>query len=253
MWDNPKLLGGLADVLFALSVSLMLYGAIHYAIHLPEFLPLNTVRLEKAVQRVSAEEMLRIAKNGVKGNLLTVDIENVKHALEGLPWVRGVSIRREFPDRLAVRLEEHQVLARWNSNMLVNNFGEVFSADFDRALPEFFGPEGTSVEIAAYFEYFSRELATVDLHMEKINLSPRHAWQLRLTNGVVLELGREDLEQRLARFVEVYPYTLAAEQDKFKYVDLRYRNGFAVGNQAKPLTNRLSLQSGKSLVMAQQS
>jgi cell division protein FtsQ len=47
----------------------------------------------------------------------------------------------------------------------------------------------------------------------------------------VLELGREDLQQRLARFVDAYPYSLAAVQGKVKkvkYVDLRYRNGFAV-------------------------
>ena len=50
---------------------------------------------------------------------------------------------------------------------------------------------------------------------------------------MVLELGREDMQQRLARFVEVYPYSLAALQDKVKYVDLRYRNGFAVSGLIK--------------------
>ena len=73
----------------------------------------------------------------------------------------------------------------------------------------------------------------VDLYVEKINLTPRYAWQLSLTNGVVLELGREDLEQRIAKFIEVYPLSLAAEEGNFKYVDLRYRNGFAVGGLAK--------------------
>jgi cell division protein FtsQ len=50
---------------------------------------------------------------------------------------------------------------------------------------------------------------------------------------MVLELGREDMQKRLARFVEVYPYSLAAIQSRVKYVDLRYRNGFAVGGLTK--------------------
>jgi cell division protein FtsQ len=61
----------------------------------------------------------------------------------------------------------------------------------------------------------------------QISLSPRHAWQLRLNNGMVLELGHEQSQQRLGRFVAVYPYSLASMQHTVNYVDLRYQNGFA--------------------------
>ena len=44
----------------------------------------------------------------------------------------------------------------------------------------------------------------------QISLSPRFAWQVKLDNGMVLELGREEMQQRLARFVAVYPYSLEA-------------------------------------------
>ncbi|MDX8385701.1 MAG: cell division protein FtsQ/DivIB [Gallionella sp.] len=233
MWDSHKILTSFADALISISVILVLYGVTNYVVHLPGLLPLNTVQLEKPMQQVSNEEVLQAAKAGAKGNLLTVDIEQVKKSLEEMPWVRKADIRREFPDRLAINLEEQQALARWNKQMLVNHYGEVFSADTDLNLPEFFGPDGTSTEVAIYFDYFSKQLAMIDLYVEKINLTSRYAWQLSLTNGVVLELGREDLEQRMARFVEAYFYSLAAEQGRFKYVDLRYRNGFAVGGLAR--------------------
>jgi len=234
MWDNAALLRNFANALFALSALMMLYGAIYYAVHMPELLPIQSVRLATAPQRISAAGVLQVVRNEMRGNLMTVDIERVRQSLEKLPWVRNVSIRREFPNRLAVQLEEHQVLARWNDSMLVNRQGEVFFAGTDwlagadQALPEFVGMEGTSAEVAAYYEQFNSQLAAVNLRMARITLSPRHAWQLRLSSGVVLELGREDMQQRLARFVEVYPYSLAAAQSKLKYVDLRYRNGFAV-------------------------
>jgi cell division protein FtsQ len=50
---------------------------------------------------------------------------------------------------------------------------------------------------------------------------------------MLLELGREDVQQRLTRFVEAYPYSLAAIQSRVKYVDLRYSNGFAVNGLDK--------------------
>jgi cell division protein FtsQ len=48
-----------------------------------------------------------------------------------------------------------------------------------------------------------------------------------LENGMVLELGREQMQQRMERFVTVYPYSLAESVQTVRHVDLRYRNGFA--------------------------
>jgi len=233
MWDNHVMLRNIADALFSVNVLLVLYGAIHYVAHQPDLLPVQIMRMEAIPQRVSSDEILQAARDGMRGNLVTVDIDRVRQSMEKLPWVRSVSVRREFPGRLAVKLEEHQVLARWNSSMLVNLQGEVFAAQTKQELPEFVGPEGTSSEVTAYYAKFTQQLSVVDLQMTQVNLSARHAWQLRLVNGVTLELGREDVQQRLDRFVKVYPYTIASEQDKLKYVDLRYRNGFAVGGQVK--------------------
>lgn len=229
MWDNHVLLRNIANVLIVFSVLAALYGAMHYVAHLPGLLPLGSVRLSAAPQRVAAGEVLAVVRSEARGNLVTVDIEQLRQSLEKLPWVRSVSIRREFPDRLAVRLEEHQALARWNNRALVNLQGEVFVAASGQAMPDFIGQEGTSAEIAQRYAEFSRQLAALDLQVTQLALTPRHAWQVRLSNGMALELGRNEVQQRLARFVTVYPYGLADRQDSIKYVDLRYRNGFAVG------------------------
>ena len=247
MWDNAPLLRNIANTLMAFSVFSVLYGAAYYVVHLPELFPLHSVHLATAPQRVAAPEVLQVVRNEVRGNFFTVDIERIRQSLEQLPWVRSVSIRREFPDRLVVQLEEHQALARWNGNALVNQQGEMFSASSEQELPNFIGQEGNSTEVAQYYTQFSRQLAALDLQVVQLTQTPRHAWQLQLSNGMVLELGRELMQQRLATFVTVYPYSLAAMQgevqregggnedvhpsvntSQVKYVDLRYRNGFAV-------------------------
>lgn len=229
MWDNAPLLRNIANALIAFSVLAVLYGAVHYLVHLPGLFPLHSVRLSEAPQRVMPEEVLKVVRSEVNGNLFTVDIGRLRAALEQLPWVRSVSIRREFPDRLALQVEEHQPLARWNGSALVNTHGEVFAAYSEETLPAFIGQEGDSFEVAQRYAEFGQQLAALKLSVAQIALTPRHAWQLHLSNGMVLELGREEMEQRLARFVAVYPYSLAALEGAVRYVDLRYRNGFALG------------------------
>lgn len=233
MWDNAVLLKKIANTLIVLSVLAILYGASYYVTHLPGLFQLQSVRLSEVPRRVSTVDLLHVLRSEVRGNLITVDIERLRQSLEKLPWVRGVSIRREFPDSLAVQLEEHQAMARWNNSALVNHHGETFVAESEQALPDFIGEDGASAEIAQHYAQYNQQLAALGLSVAQIALSPRHAWQLRLSNGMLLELGREDMQQRLARFVAVYPYAkermqMTKAESAVKYVDLRYRNGFAV-------------------------
>jgi cell division protein FtsQ len=235
MWDEPTLLRNISSALFALSLLLVVYGAAHYLVHMPQLLPLHQVSLNTAPLQVDEAEVLQVLRERVQGNLFTVDIERLKSELEKLPWVRGVQIRREFPDRLSVEIEEHQALAHWNEEELVNQQGEVFSADSDASMPSFVGQTGDSALVTQQYAQFTTQLSQVGLHIQKMVESPRRAWQLCLDNGMVLELGSEQMQQRLDRFVTVYPYSLATIQGGVKTVDLRYHNGFAVSGLSKQI------------------
>lgn len=229
MWDNAPLLRTIANALFAFSALTMLYGAGSYIVHLPGLFPVYGVHLKTVPERVVAEQVQQVVRSEVSGNIFTVDIERLRQSLEKLPWVRSVKIAREFPHQLAVQLEEHHALARWNNAALVNQQGEVFVAKTEQQLPDFIGQDGSSMEVAHYYNDFSQQLAALNLQATQVTLSARHAWQLQLSNGMVLELGRDDMQQRLARFVAAYPDNLATMQGGMTHVDLRYRNGFAVG------------------------
>lgn len=235
MWDNPALLRNASAAMFAVSVLLMVYGAVHYLVHMPSVLPLHSVRLSAAPTQVDESDVLQVVREKVRGNFFTVDIEQIRMEIEKLPWVRRVEIRREFPDRLAVAVEEHQAMARWNNDDLVNRQGEVFSAEMDssRIMPSFIGQPGESELVTQQYAQCNEQLARIHLQVTQIVESPRHSWQLRLSNGMVLELGTEQLQERLARFVAVYPYSLAGMQETVKVVDLRYRNGFAVSSSSR--------------------
>lgn len=227
MWDRPQTLNRLADLMIACAVLLALYGALHYVIRLPLF-PLREVRLTQGVSLVGRDEVESLIRREVRGNFFTVDLDAVRAAFARLPWVRDVSMRRAWPDRLEVTLEEHVPIARWNDAALVNNHGEVFNASYDADLPLFVGPNDAAKEIAIQYEYFRRTLVAIGKVPREVQVTPRRAWQIRLEDGTTLKLGRENIEARLGRFVSAYRRTLQPLARKVDLVDLRYANGFAV-------------------------
>jgi cell division protein FtsQ len=226
MWDNTQALRQLANSLFGVSLLLLLFGTLHYMVHMPDF-SLNVVQLTAPPQRVDPALIGDIVSNELRGNFFTLDIEEVRKEFEKLPWVRKVSVRRHFPWMLEVEIEEHEALAHWNNEELVNTHGEIFSAESEQVLPRFIGQAETATEVTQMYKIFGDQLAPLNQKVVQISLSPRRAWQLRLNNGMVLELGREQAQERLARFVAIYPTSLASLGRTINYVDLRYKNGFA--------------------------
>ncbi len=227
MWDRPDILNGMANALFAAAFVMTVYAALHYAVRLPVF-PLREVRLKQAFDQVTHEQVESIVRGEIDGNFFTVNLPRVRAAFERLPWVRRVELRRQWPDRLEVALEEHVALARWGSEALVNTHGEVFAAAYDGRLLTFVGARESLKEMTIQTEFFRRNLATVGLTPTQIQVSPRRAWQVRTDNGMTIDLGREDIEPRLERFVGAYPRTIVRLQRRIDHVDLRYSNGFAV-------------------------
>lgn len=227
MWDDAQTLRKLYRALFGISLALALFGVLHYALHLPIFAP-RAVYLESVPQHVPLDMIGEVVHRDMPGNFFTANLEVTRHAFEQLPWVRTASVRRHFPWQLDVAIEEHVALAHWNGNQLVNVQGEVFKAESGQPLPDFSGPDDAAAEVTQRYRRFGEMLAPLGEEIAQISLSPRLAWRVRLKSGTELELGREQVEERVARFVAAYPQSVGAMKRPVSYVDLRYRNGFAV-------------------------
>ena len=227
MWDRPDILNRVASALYALAGLLFAYGLVWFVVHQPVF-ALRHVDITGETRHVTQAQVETIARKELKGTFFTLNLPHLRQAFEKLPWVREVRLRRRWPDRLEVSVVEHVPLARWGNAALVNAQGEVFQAAYDGKLPVFIGPPGTAKEIAIQYEFFRRHLAAIGANPVMVQLSARRAWQVRLEGGPTLELGREDVEARLARYIGAHERTVGTLARRIEYVDLRYANGFAV-------------------------
>ena len=229
MWDNPRLLNAAAGFLVGLVALAVALTGLHWLLRTAPF-PIRVVELRTPLKQASPVDVEAVLARHGAGNFFAVPIDELRGALERLPWVRAAAVRRVWPDRLEIALEEHVALARWGADALVNTQGERFVAVTDAALPLFIGPPGSEAEVTRRYARFSRLVAPLGSPLERIALSARHAWQLKLASGLQLTLGRdaELAEQRLERFVEAYANALGAGARVPQVIDLRYPNGFAV-------------------------
>jgi cell division protein FtsQ len=177
---------------------------------------------------VSRAQIEAVVRRDLRGNFFTLDLAQARKSFEAIAWVRKADVRRQWPDRLDVTLEEHVPLARWGTLGLVNTQGEVFQAQYEGQLPVFNGPNGAAKEMAIQYAYFRRALEAIGREPVQVNVSARRAWSIRLDGGTTLELGRADIEGRLARYVQNHAQAASLLGRRMEYVDLRYANGFAV-------------------------
>jgi cell division protein FtsQ len=234
VWDNPRLLNFAANALFTLALALAAYGAGRVLFQSPAF-PLRSIRIVGDLQHATRAQFIDALQGRVKGTFFTVDLESLRVLFEGVAWVRRADVRRLWPDRLEVRIEEQVPLARWGQGAearLVNTYGEVFPGRSDSTLPLFSGPAGSEGEVTRRYAAFRGLLQPLALEPQQVLLSSRLAWQLKLSNGLTVQLGRDSdkdrVDDRLAKFISVYPQTLGNSGRTFDYVDLRYPNGFAL-------------------------
>ncbi len=201
---------------------------------------LQAIEVDGEVDHNSANTIRANAAPKLVGNFFSLDLGKARSAFESVPWVRRAVVRRVWPNRLAVQLEEQQAQALWASSdgndKLVNRFGELFEANLgdveDEAMPRLAGPEGSAKQMLALLRRLEPVLARLNAgDVESLALSGRGSWQVGLEGGAEIELGRgsdDEVIARTERFVRTVAQVTGRFQRALESADLRHPDGYAV-------------------------
>ena len=237
---DVKLMNITASVLFTVFFVLLLAAGMWWALRHPLF-GIAGISVHGDVNHNSALTLRANVAPRLAGNFFTVNLAAARDAFEAVPWVRRAVVRREFPNRLRVTLQEHKAVALWGpdgDSRLVNNFGEVFEANSGdveaESLPRLAGPADQSVQVLAMFTALKPLFEKIDLGLEQLVLTSRGSWQAQLDTDAVVELGRgtqQEVVERTQRFVQTL--TQAASRygrrpDSLISADLRHGEGYAI-------------------------
>jgi cell division protein FtsQ len=228
---KPVIVGGIRPAL-AVCALLIGGGVVAWGLMLSFDQPIGQVEVGGQFQRVAPVQIEEVVAPFRGAGFLSVDLDALRAALQGIPWVDRARVERRWPNGIRVFITEHVAAARWGEDGLMNTRGELFLRNVRHVppeLPQLLGPPGTEAQVAKlYLETYPRLLA-VGMRLSRVELDARGAWQLTLASGLHVRLGRQDVPERLERFIAVASPVVAARSNEVRYIDLRYSNGFSIG------------------------
>ena len=237
---DVKLMNMTAAVLLLAFVVLGALATVRWVVRLPVF-DVRGITVTGDVSHNNAVTLRANVAPRLSGTFFSIDLPRVRDAFEAVPWVRHAVVRRQFPNRLQVVLQEHQAVAYWGSDSelrLINNFGEVFEANVGEVeqdtLPRLNGPEGRGAEVLAMYRALAPLFEPLEMPVDEIELSGGGSWRVLLDTGASIELGRGgvvEVSARVRRFLATLTQVTsryARHASAVESADLRHDNGYAI-------------------------
>lgn len=162
---------------------------------------------------------------------MELDIRAIQAALMQLGWVEQAQINRIWPERLRIDVREHKPVARWGDEQLLNIQAHVFAREGMRnhaGLPQLYGPQDSQVQVMEQYWSLSQILRPLGYSIQRLELRERGSWFVTTNSGLQLLLGREEVMEKMRRFVTIYEKELKPQMEQIARIDLRYSNGLAV-------------------------
>lgn len=237
---DVRLMNATATILFVACGALVVAALAWWALRHPAF-ALGRITVVGDVTHNSVATVRANVAPRIAGNFFTADLRAAREAFLQVPWVREATVRREFPNRLRVVLQEHRPVAFWGAEgetTLVNSFGEVFEANpgdiEDEDLPRLAGPQDQSAQVLAMYRALAPAFEPLDLEVSQLVLTARGSWQARLDTGATIEMGRgtqDEVLARVRRFVDTITQAASRYGRRAEAVvaaDLRHADGYAI-------------------------
>ena len=241
-WHAPNLMNRIAGSLMGISIAALVLLIGIWMANRPVFVVKRVIvdSPKGELKYVSASQVHDAVAEALNGTTLSADLTAIHRALQAIPWVKSVSVRRIWPNRLLVRIEEQRAVGAWSRGFLMNGYGEVFPGlkeDHTEmcTLATLSGPVGSEQLVLRRARELQEWIAPAGMSLAALRLSDQYAWTAVLSGGMTLDLGRDALatstQERVRMFVKTQPWLsqrLSLEgAPKVVYADLRYATGYA--------------------------
>lgn len=252
-----------ALLLSALSIALLLADQMLR----PDAFVIDQLKLKGRFVHLQAKAVEETVLRHKTGNFFSVNLDEIQYQVEQMRWVDSAEVRREWPNTLTVTVVEHKPVMRMNDNAWVNIRGQVVD------LPEYVSQtpviklngeaqHAKSMMIRAL--QWSKRFSDYGLLLREVTLSKSGAWTLRLrykdepavaaaqelsagADEFTLLLGYDALDERLARFEQLFDRRFRFSQERLLRADARYPDGIAV--KTKSLLGNLNSASSSLVQM----
>lgn len=193
--------------------------------------PIASVKVEGEFRYLDKQKAADLIGATLEEDFLELDLQRVKAVLEREPWIENVSVQRQWPDILRVRVYEQQPIARWGETGFLNQKGAIIRvADADKlnALPWLDAEDDQATKVMRQYQDIAPLLRARGLTLKSLRCDQRKAWKMQLQGGIEVTIGRDQVMEKVGRFVSIYDRQLQQNWTAVASVDLRYDSGIAV-------------------------
>ena len=193
---------------------------------------IESIEVSGPFQRVSPLQIEEAVSDELDQGFLGADLVHMQAQVRALPWIDQARVARRWPNRISIQVSEQIPAAIWGASGLLNVRGELFvdsARHIPAELPRLSGPADRSVDVAKRYLDVRDRLIPIGLDLRSVKVDARGAWEMMLTNGVEVRLGRREVDQRTELFLAVVADVITGRSKDIDYVDMRYSNGFTIG------------------------
>lgn len=194
--------------------------------------PIRAISIDGPFERVSALQIEEAVNEELDHGFFSANLSLIQERVASMPWIDQASVARRWPDTIRISVTEQVPAACWGERGLLNIRGELFLTDarhIPAELPRLSGPPEQAAEVAKRYLAVREELIPLGLDLRRVHLDARGAWDMDLTNGVNVRLGKRNVDERTRLFIDVVANVITSRETDIRFVDMRYSNGFTIG------------------------
>ena len=194
-------------------------------------IPIKTIEVASKLEKVNKDLVRSIAANYYQQGFFTAHLVDFENELNSIPWVYKANIKRKWPGKLVIAVEEQSPRFRWTGQSLLNKEAIPFLVNnFDayQALPKLSGLAGREAYLASLYDKYNEQFKRLGFSIASIEEDARYDKVITLLNGISINVGREKTNQQIERCLQSFSEFTENERAAIASIDLRHSNGFAV-------------------------
>ena len=197
------------------------------------YFPIKNVSIESKIINVSKYDVFEKSKNYLDSkSFFNFKINILKKEIEKVPWVKSADIRRVYPGKIKIYIQEHTPIAIWNNKSYMNDVGDIFLIqDIKKNLPVIISNQSRNKIMFLYFSLLLKYISdyNFDIEIKKIVENDIRSLSAHFSSGIIVKFGSKDIGNKIHAFVKIYNTLNSSDLEKIGYIDMRYSNGFSIG------------------------
>ncbi len=161
----------------------------------------------EGVHRLKREDVMRIAGITEHSTLFLIDAEGTRARLMRNPWIAGATVRKLYPDRIEIVIDEKKAYAVWQNRgmfSVVSRDGtvidEITASEVRNSSLPFVVGAGAEKKAADLYALLAR-FPSIESEVVAAVFVGERRWNLRLKSGIDVRLPEDNTDVALLRIV----------------------------------------------------